>query len=259
MSARAIVKQLGGMWCGSCGLVRCPAHDDRNPSLKVRDDPNKRDGIDLICFAGCDWRDVKEELQRQGLLPDSDSRENRVHHSASTAGSITQVSDRKPKLSIDDDADIERRIEYALKLWQQSVPLTDTLGRRYFVERRSLHIGLLDDLSHALRWHDGEQAVIGLMTNVTNKPTGIHRTFLNPDGTKRERKMLGKAGVIRLSPDEDVTHGLGLTRCRGWPCCSLIGMGAGMGGKLCRGNQEFPRPRRHREPDHLCRLRRSRK
>jgi hypothetical protein len=45
---------------------------------------------------------------------------------------------------------------------------------------------------------------------VTNKPTGIHRTLLNADGTKRERKMLGTQGVIRLSRDGEVTRGLGI-------------------------------------------------
>jgi putative DNA primase/helicase len=44
----------------------------------------------------------------------------------------------------------------------------------------------------------------------SNEPCGVHRMFLNADGTKRERKMLGRAGVIRLSPDENVTYGLGL-------------------------------------------------
>src|SRR6185503_2087409 len=44
----------------------------------------------------------------------------------------------------------------------------------------------------------------------TNKPTGIHRTFLKPDGKKIERKMLGRQGVVRITPDEDVTLGLGI-------------------------------------------------
>jgi hypothetical protein len=46
---------------------------------------------------------------------------------------------------------------------------------------------------------------------LTNKPTGIHRTFLNPDGTKRDRKMLGPMGIIRLSRD----HAQGLGLCEG--------------------------------------------
>ena len=46
MSARAITKSLGGMWTGSYGLVKCPTHDDRKPSLKIKDDARKSDGID---------------------------------------------------------------------------------------------------------------------------------------------------------------------------------------------------------------------
>jgi hypothetical protein len=46
---------------------------------------------------------------------------------------------------------------------------------------------------------------------VTNKATGIHRTFVDSAGAKRDRKMLGRKGCTRLSHDEDVTLGLGLT------------------------------------------------
>jgi hypothetical protein len=162
--ARHIVKALGGMWAGSYGLVRCPAHDDRNPSLKIKDDPGKRDGIDLICFAGCDWKTVKSELVRRGLL---DGRNDNTKPLAPRS---------KPK----PEPDQAGRIEYALKLWGESVRLRDTLAWRYFCERRQLHIGVLGSLHHALRWHEQERAVIALMTDpLTNKPTGVHRTFLN--------------------------------------------------------------------------------
>jgi Toprim domain len=85
------------------------------------------------------------------------------------------------------------------------------LGWRYFTERRGLHIGALGDLSHTLRWNARIRAVVALMTDpLTNKPTGVHRTLLNSDATKHERKMLGRQGVIRLSRDDEVHEGLGL-------------------------------------------------
>src|SRR5262245_47859167 len=68
MSALAITKALGGRWYGTYGMVCCPAHDDRAPSCKVMDDPGRSDGIDVHCFAGCDWRDIKAKLRRQDLL-----------------------------------------------------------------------------------------------------------------------------------------------------------------------------------------------
>ena len=110
------------------------------------------------------------------------------------------------------DDDLKRRINTARSLWKTAVPLPDTLGQRYFVERRQLRIGVLGDLHHALRWHEGIGAVVALMTDpLTNKPCGIHRTFLAADGTKSERRMLGRQGVVRLSPDDEVTLGLGIT------------------------------------------------
>jgi hypothetical protein len=111
-----------------------------------------------------------------------------------------------------DSDDATQRIEIAMRLWGAAVPLPDTLAWKYFIERRELHIGLLDDdLRHALRWHAGINAIVALMTDpLTNESTGVHRTFVNPDGTKRERKMLGRQGVIRLSADDDVTDGLGV-------------------------------------------------
>ncbi len=127
-------------------------------------------------------------------------------------------AERSPRRSlrhVQIDVEHERRqrsrYSMAMELWTKAKPLTGTLGERYFVETRGQDITQLGDLSHALRWHQMHGAVIGLMTDVTtNKPTGVHRTFVNVDGSKRERKMLGQQGVIRLSPDEDVLKGLGI-------------------------------------------------
>ena len=75
--------------------------------------------------------------------------------------------------------------------------------------------------------------MLALMTDAeTNKPCGVHRTFLSPDGTgkadfKPNKMMLGRAAnaVIRLTPDVEVTCGLGIVEgienglsilCIGW-------------------------------------------
>jgi hypothetical protein len=100
--------------------------------------------------------------------------------------------------------------QHALRMWQQTTSLVGTLGERYFVEHRRLDIRGLE-FDHVLRWHAQGKCVIALMTSpLENRPTGIHRTFLNEDGTKCERKMLGRKGCIRLSFDHEVTLGLGL-------------------------------------------------
>ena len=95
-------------------------------------------------------------------------------------------------------------------MWEVATSLGGTLGERYFVEQRGLNVRHLH-LDHVLRWHAGQRCIIALMTDaITRKPTGIHRTYLDPAGAKISRKMLGRKGCIRLSPDDGVALGLGL-------------------------------------------------
>ena len=98
-----------------------------------------------------------------------------------------------------------------MRIWGETVLLAGSLGARYLVDHRKLDIAGLS-LGHVLRWHSGIQALVALMTYpVSGEPSGIHRTYLQRDGAKRERKMLGRQGAIRLSPDDAVTMGLGIT------------------------------------------------
>ncbi len=62
----AIVKALGGRWRGESALCRCPAHDDRDPSLSV----TVESGTVLVhCHAGCSQDAVIAALQARGLWP----------------------------------------------------------------------------------------------------------------------------------------------------------------------------------------------
>ena len=99
----------------------------------------------------------------------------------------------------------------AQRLWREAGPIAGTLGEAYFVEKRKLEIGGLS-VDHVLRWHGDARAVLALMTNpLSGEPVGVHRTFLDADGAKIDRKMLGRQGVIRLSRDDAVTMSLGIT------------------------------------------------
>ena len=125
---------------------------------------------------------------------------------------VRQLVPRRPRPSAPPATnDAEARFKAALHIWGETVPLAGTLAERYFVQHRTLDVRLVD-LDHCLRWHAGIRAVVGLMTDpVSNETTGIHRTILDGDGAKVERKMLGRQGVVRLSPDSEVTMGLGIT------------------------------------------------
>ena len=117
---------------------------------------------------------------------------------------------------------------------REMVPGRATPGERYLAEIRQIDVDAIADVlerTNPVGWHpsvlfreeghalDGRRlgCIVGVMTDaVTAKPTGaISRTYLGPDGRKvGKAKTLGSpAGIVRLSPDEDVEGGLHL--CEG--------------------------------------------
>ena len=202
--ARSITKALGGRWCGDYGMARCPAHDDHDPSLSIKDGEKE---LVVKCHAGCNWRDVKDELRKLDLI------------NSFLPGRSPQARPRAPRPNQEEED--RKKIKAALGLWDKAVPLQGTLAWKYFTERRQLHVGALDDLSHCLRWYEGIHAVIAVLTDPrTGEKTGTHRTYLNPDGTNRRapdgkhvRTIHGRRGVIKLSPDDQVGVSLGI--CEG--------------------------------------------
>jgi 5S rRNA maturation endonuclease (ribonuclease M5) len=63
-TAERLARALLGRQVGAGWMARCPAHDDRNPSLAIRE----KDGKVLVhCHAGCNQRDVIEALRSMGV------------------------------------------------------------------------------------------------------------------------------------------------------------------------------------------------
>ena len=69
MTAETIVRALGGRSVGGGWMARCPAHDDREPSLSIGEaDAGK---VLIRCHAGCDQVAVIEALRARGLWRDN--------------------------------------------------------------------------------------------------------------------------------------------------------------------------------------------
>ena len=104
-------------------------------------------------------------------------------------------------------------------MWREARPAQDSLVEGYLASR-----GLQLPDGAPLRFHPacprGSErwpAMLALMTDpLTGRPCGVHRTFLARDGSGKApgslpaKMMLGSAGIIRLTPDEEVTSGLGI-------------------------------------------------
>jgi hypothetical protein len=239
MSAEQIARALGGSTRNGRGWVaRCCCHEDRRPSLSLRDGDDGK--LLVFCFAGCDPRDILAELRRCGLLDDRrrDFRQTRK-------ASLPRKRADSPK---------GRHSEFAGQIWRESVHPSGTLAEKYLNGR---NLEFADDLcGHVLRFHrhcpfgkdDAGKtvyvpAMIGAFRPIRNDdearpPTAIHRIGLKPDGSKIDKLMLGPmAGcAIKLDPDDMVEEGLGIVegietglavRATGWrPVWALGSAGA---------------------------------
>lgn len=143
----------------------------------------------------------------------------------------TYRPERKPTkrpgmLSARPVAPVRREIlsEYGTALFGAGVAISGTVGERYLLARGCVIPPADGDLRFhpELRHPSGYvgPALVALVTHAeTRVPMTLHRTWVRSDGTKAEcnppRMLLGghakKNGVIRLWPDECVTHGLGVT------------------------------------------------
>jgi putative DNA primase/helicase len=209
MTAEAIAKALGGRKAGSGWMARCPTHDDREPSLSIRD---ADDGKVLVrCHAGCDQERVVASLRSRGLWTENGPRRFIV-----TAPRATTT--RQP------DSDDARRSTAALAIWQSALPAGGSLVEAYLASR-DLHL----PPPPTLRFHVGLRhpsggmwpAMVALVTRGRDTPLAIHRTFLARDGGGKapvdpQKMMLGpcRAGAVRLATPCDVLMvGEGIETC----------------------------------------------
>jgi putative DNA primase/helicase len=209
MTAETIAKALGGHRAGATWMARCPAHDDREPSLSIRDVDGK---VLVRCHAGCGQRDVIAALKERGLWDGN-------AHSSLRKSRHRKVSPTRP------DTDQAERSAVALSIWHSAIPAERTAVTTYLTSR-----GLLLSPPDALRFHPGLKhlsgvylpAMVALVTNGRDgTPVAIHRTFLALDGGGKapvdpQKMMLGpcRGGAVRLAEQGEVLMvGEGIETC----------------------------------------------
>lgn len=191
---RDIVERLGGEWRQRGGMCRCPAHDDRRPSLSVR--PGERRLL-FHCFAGCETGEVIRALIGLRLLG--------RRRAASGGEAVPAPADRD-----------RRKSGMAARLWAGAGPLEGSPAEAY-LRRRGLTLDVSD-----LRYHPrtpygrGAQAIFrpALLAAVRGESglVAVHRTFLNPFGgaladlpmPKRALGRLGSGAVRLRAPEKGV-------------------------------------------------------
>ncbi|MDB9943426.1 toprim domain-containing protein [Octadecabacter sp.] len=163
--------------CGHGWVDICPAHNDQNPSLSVG---LGADGTLLLhCFAGCAFSAI---VQAAGLAGTPNIRQV-------SRGDLEHIKHER-------ELEAARKRAYAQRLWRESGPIDGTLSEQYLASRgirkwsdtQRHHTGLIYAQT-------GERLPV-LITAVqrAGQLVGLHRTYLNLDGTKRDKMMIGPCG-----------------------------------------------------------------
>jgi putative DNA primase/helicase len=200
-SLQHAARALGGEVSAGQILAPAPGHSHRDRSLSIKIDPAAPDGFIVYSHAGDPLLECRDHVRAALGLG---ARER--PHGQSTTRSFAVAR----------GSDADQRSALALRLWNEACDPRGTVVEEYLASRA---LTVPEDVAGAvIRFHpalklEGAQvgAMLALFRDIrTNKPCGIHRTFLNAAGRKIGRKMLGRAGgaAIKLDADEEVTLGL---------------------------------------------------
>jgi putative DNA primase/helicase len=211
MTAESIANALGGRKAGGGWIARCPAHDDREPSLSICD--SEDDKVLVRCHAGCEQEQVIAALLARGLW----------EHGRRRCGPVRPQPRRSAKEQPDrDDA---KRTKAALRIWPAATHASETPVESYLHSR-----GITIALPLVVRFHRGIKhpsggiwpAMIALVTRgADDTPIAIHRTFLALNGACKapvdpQKMMLGpcRGGAVKLGvPDDVLMIGEGIETC----------------------------------------------
>ncbi len=226
MNARELTAALQGRWSGSSGEAQCPAHEDHDPSLSIRDGDGGR--LLTCCHAGCAPEAVWGALRDRGLV----GGENKCRKLRHFPGRRRQRPDKPPASTPNQP--------HALEIWRAARPAEGSPVEDYLRGR-----GITIPIPPTLHYHPALlhpdtgihlPALVAAVCNVERKITGITRIFLTMDGRKapltRPKMALGtlRGGAVRLAPTTDrvwltegVEDGLAVVQMMQEPAWAVLG------------------------------------
>ncbi len=224
--ARNLQKPSGS---GTRWTACCPAHDDKNPSLSLRDEGDR---VLWKCHTGCTQDAVRQALKSLGLLEQPNY-------------TWSPPANRQQQQTLQDAS----KAELVRKLLAACEPAANSIVEKY-LNSRGINVVPKQLLSHSNLWHSPGVSYPAMVARVLNPMTrqdtgGIHRTWLARDGQGKapvdpDKKMLGscKGGVVLLGEHikgQPVLLGEGIeTVLAGVQAKGLFGMAALSAGNLER-------------------------
>ena len=172
--------------------VSCPFHDDVEPSCTIYPDH-------FHCF-GCG-----EHGSRLDWLTRAEG--------MTVAEAVSFIKDWPGAPAPQNGGDDAEKLAFVKSIWTSAQPLLGSIAERYLDETRGIDISKLPaDIHRSLRFHPNcvfgpgthLPCLIALMRDpLSDEPVGIQRAALEQlDGRiqKIDRRMLGRAGVVKLWP-----------------------------------------------------------
>jgi DNA primase len=213
--AKQLAKFLGKYKrSGNSYQCLCPAHSEDDPSLSVTLGENGK--VLLNCFAGCRYEDILTAIKDKGYTDITDITGAPKSFVQSSVKPVTSAVTSVGINSNNEGVKLQDNDENkALKLWNDSVDISDTSAETY-LENRGIDTSFIKDLDNdVLRYnpslyYDKKTRIIpGLVAKITDKDgefMAIHRIFLTSAGKKfnlkSSKKSLGplKGGTVQLTP-----------------------------------------------------------
>jgi hypothetical protein len=219
-AAEKIARTLGGAHrSGRWWSCRCPAHDDRSPSLSLRDGDHR---LIVKCWAGCDPREVLAELRQRSLL-------------------VGDIAEYRPPPA--PTVRTDRNVEIARWIWDEARDARDTPAEGYLADRDITTVAPASLRYAPSLWRRDGPAGPGMVARIDGPGGefwGVHRTWICRDAAgvwrRCDRSMLGRAtgGAVRLAPaGESLAVGEGVettlaamvgTGIPGWAALSANGI-----------------------------------
>lgn len=158
MGAETIAAALGGRKAGNGWIARCLAHDDRKPSLSIRDG---HDGKVLVhCHAGCEQQTVIQALRDQGLWSQGDARipldnSATLQHSPAALGCTLEQYACAKRLPIDFLRQVGLTDMSYMQLSALRIPYLDVDGAEAAIRFRTALAG-----DNRFRWKCGSKPLL---------------------------------------------------------------------------------------------------
>lgn len=194
IDARSLARALGGEVSGNTVRAPGPGHSRHDRSLSV----TIRDGDFIVhSFADDDWRECRDHVRAAiGVHPFDFREQARGAH--------------KPAVYVVDSDTGANHTMAALAIWREARPIGGTPAVAYLASRGLSYQG------EELRWHPscpfgkGQRhgCMVALVRNiVTNEPQAIHRTAIDSNCRKIDRKAFGPigGGAVKLTDNVDVS------------------------------------------------------